>query len=573
MPSLEPPEIPPLLNPSTAIPCENVSKDCLPCDDDPIENFTAEGPDSDRFLFLFRAHVVPPLGVVPGDVDRPGICYSELSLQDAEDCARQEAEEPLVNQPVYNGVSHFHNTVQSCTGSCPDGSLFTYTVPAGTVVAFTQLEADQRAMGLACQRARTNRVCILTTALKTGCLGSAYSMTLKGLGGTGFVVSWFTLPFFEECSGEVTIGSAFPYLWWITSGELPDGLTLHPCSGVIDGTPTEVGDFPITMRAIDATGAFLSKNFTLRVAEIANDSPLTQYTVGTPYVVNFSTTIGDQEQQTWTVLSGTLPTGLTLSAAGVLSGTPTTEGDSSFTVQVVESGSSGFTCQKSFSLSSSITTPISYWKMNDASFGTRQDTLGIANLTDSNNNVSAVSGLIGNAALFSAGTIAFLETQPNVTKQYFFSTGWTFIGWVKTIILPSTSSFIFTLDSNLAPQLDITLIGGGPGQMRFDYKPTAASPFTTIQVPFNDIGSWHFLRCWFDPSDMKLKVQIDMGSISESAAIAAPSVETDTYIGFGNPGDGEFQMDECGFFGAALSDAAATEIYNGGIGKTCCPFT
>ena len=350
MPDLEPPEVPPLLAPSTSIPCSNVSKDCLPCDDDPIANFTAEGADSDRFSFIFRAHVVPPLGVTPGDVDRPGFCYSTVSEQDAEDCAREDAEEALVDQPTYNGVTVYHNTVQSCTANCPDGSPFTYTVPSGTVVAFSQLEADQRAYGLACSRARTNKVCILTTALNTGCLGSSYSMTLRGLGGTPIFVSWYTKAFLEECIGEVSVGDEFPYLWWITHGELPDGLTLHPCSGVIDGTPTEVGNFPITMRATDGTGAYLEKNFTLMVTEITNDSPLDDGSIGSSYLVNFSTTIGDAEQQTWTVVSGSLPAGLSLTTAGVLSGTPTTSGTSNFTIKVVESGSSGFTCEKEFSL-------------------------------------------------------------------------------------------------------------------------------------------------------------------------------------------------------------------------------
>lgn len=571
MPDIEPPEVPPLLNPSTAIPCSNVSKDCLPCDDDPIANFTAEGPDSDRFLFIFRAHVIPPLGVVPGDVDRPGICYSETSQQDAEDCARQDAEEALVDQPVYRNVSIFHNTVQSCTGTCKDGTPFTYTVPAGTVVAFTQLEADQRAMGLACQRARTNRVCILTTALNTGCTGSAYSMTLKGLGGTPFVVSWYTLPFFDECIGEIEIGSEFPYVWFITHGELPDGLTLHSCSGVIDGTPTEIGDFPITMRATDATGAYLEKNFTLRVAEITNDSPLTSYTVGTPYVLNFSTNIGDQEQQTWTVASGTLPTGLILSAAGVLSGTPTASGTSTFTIKVVESGSSGFTCQKVFELASAIASPLSYWKMDDASFGTRMDTIGSANLTDSNTNVDQVVGLIANAAKFTTGLVSFLETVPNVPAQYFFDAGWTFVGWLNMAILPTTTSNVFSALTS-GPDLEIDLVGGGPGQIRFSYKPTNAAPFTNILLSYTSIGSWHFLRCWFDPVDLKFKAQIDMGAISESAALALPTAVASTYLAFGSQGDGEFSVDECGFFGFALSDSEASDIYNGGVGKTCCPF-
>src|SRR6202043_1271692 len=40
---------------------------------------------------------------------------------------------------------------------------------------------------------------------------------------------------------------------------------------------------------------------------------------------------------TWTLSSGTLPAGLTLSTSGLLSGTPTTIGVSLFTVQVTDS--------------------------------------------------------------------------------------------------------------------------------------------------------------------------------------------------------------------------------------------
>jgi len=45
---------------------------------------------------------------------------------------------------------------------------------------------------------------------------------------------------------------------------------------------------------------------------------------------------GGNGNYTWSVLSGTLPSGLTLSATGTISGTPNTIGDSTFTVQVTD---------------------------------------------------------------------------------------------------------------------------------------------------------------------------------------------------------------------------------------------
>src|SRR5439155_16826848 len=50
----------------------------------------------------------------------------------------------------------------------------------------------------------------------------------------------------------------------------------------------------------------------------------------------------------WSIVSGALPAGLTLSAAGVISGSPTTVGSSNFTIQVTDSSSQ--TVSKSFSI-------------------------------------------------------------------------------------------------------------------------------------------------------------------------------------------------------------------------------
>jgi hypothetical protein len=63
---------------------------------------------------------------------------------------------------------------------------------------------------------------------------------------------------------------------------------------------------------------------------------LNQATVNTGFTAPLSAT-GGSGTYTWSVSSGNLPTGLTLSSAGVITGTPTTAGLSSFTVQAEDS--------------------------------------------------------------------------------------------------------------------------------------------------------------------------------------------------------------------------------------------
>jgi Putative Ig domain len=63
---------------------------------------------------------------------------------------------------------------------------------------------------------------------------------------------------------------------------------------------------------------------------------LTQGTVNTSFSAALAAT-GGSGTYTWSVSSGSLPTGLTLSSAGVITGTPTAAGLSSFTVQAEDS--------------------------------------------------------------------------------------------------------------------------------------------------------------------------------------------------------------------------------------------
>src|SRR5204862_62956 len=163
----------------------------------------------------------------------------------------------------------------------------------------------------------------ITTAspLPSGTVGTVYSQTLAATGGTA------------------------PYAWSVISGSLPAGLTLNATSGAISGTPTTAGTSNFTVQVIDSSSGKASKAFTLTInstvppLSITTASPLPSGTVGTVYSQTRAAARGAAPYG-WSVISGSLPAGLTLNAtSGAISGTPTTAGTSNFTVQVIDSSS------------------------------------------------------------------------------------------------------------------------------------------------------------------------------------------------------------------------------------------
>lgn len=94
-----------------------------------------------------------------------------------------------------------------------------------------------------------------------------------------------------------------------------------------------------TLPAKAATGFKTTQTFTLTVAPalvITNAAALSPAVAGQAYTVTF-TAAGGIAPYVWTVATGsTLPAGLTLSAGGVLNGTPTTAGSYSFGITVTD---------------------------------------------------------------------------------------------------------------------------------------------------------------------------------------------------------------------------------------------
>ena len=133
-------------------------------------------------------------------------------------------------------------------------------------------------------------------------------------------------------------GGSSTYVWSIKSGTLPTGVTLISSTGVIQGIVTSSGSYNLLMQVADAKNPELTATqaFTLTIlpAVSVSTTSLPASHTGVAYSAPLQVANG-RAPYIWGVYSGSLPAGLTLSSTtGILSGTPTTAGTSTFTVFV-----------------------------------------------------------------------------------------------------------------------------------------------------------------------------------------------------------------------------------------------
>jgi hypothetical protein len=133
-------------------------------------------------------------------------------------------------------------------------------------------------------------------------------------------------------------GGIFPYTYSISAGSLPVGLTLDASTGVISGIPTVEGVVNFTAQASDSKSNSGTANLSINIegVVVVTTSSLPDGVVGQPYSQTLTAT-GGVPPYTWSLASGNLPPGLTLSPQGMISGTPTTLGSYTFTVQASDS--------------------------------------------------------------------------------------------------------------------------------------------------------------------------------------------------------------------------------------------
>ena len=238
--------------------------------------------------------------------------------------------------------------------------------------------------------------------LPGGTLGASYSQSLRILGGTG------------------------PYSVTQTGNRFPDGLTLNASALTVAGTPLESGNFGPVLSFTDSstpantlvrTNGMNISNLAGTSININTSSTLPTAILGSSYSQQLNACC--VSAYTWTVAGGALPTGIALSTAGVLSGTPTASGTFTFLVKAADQAAVANPGYEQFTLT---VTPIAI-TTNGLPYG---------NLTIAYSQTLAASGGTGTLvwtlatnnllppglALSSAGVIS---GTPTSTGQYGFS--------------------------------------------------------------------------------------------------------------------------------------------------------
>ncbi|HVU15368.1 MAG TPA: DUF4082 domain-containing protein [Candidatus Didemnitutus sp.] len=137
----------------------------------------------------------------------------------------------------------------------------------------------------------------------------------------------------QDLSSQVTWASSNTSKATITSAGVATGVA----AGTSTITATLGGNSGSTTLTV------LPPPLSITTASLANG------TSGTAYSASLGAT-GGTTPYSWSVIVGSLPTGLSLSTSGAISGTPTAAGTFSFTVQVADSGSPMQTAPKAFSV-------------------------------------------------------------------------------------------------------------------------------------------------------------------------------------------------------------------------------
>jgi hypothetical protein len=235
----------------------------------------------------------------------------------------------LGNDTKNQGVTWQPLTGSGCAGtSC--GTLtnitttsVTYTAPSGLTTGISvSLEAIAKAnSGVTATSTITIvlPVTFTTTSLPNGSNGVAYNQTI------------------------ITTGGVAPITYSVGSGSIPAGLKLNSV-GTIIGTPSSSGTSTFTINATDfgtPPSTVASPSYTVTInpppALSITSTAMANGIVGTAYSSAIASS-GGVPPLTWSVPPGTLPAGLELNtSSGLISGTPTTPGVTTFFPTVTDS--------------------------------------------------------------------------------------------------------------------------------------------------------------------------------------------------------------------------------------------
>ena len=137
-------------------------------------------------------------------------------------------------------------------------------------------------------------------------------------------------------------GSGTGYVYSIAAGTIPAGTSLNSTTGTVSGLPTTAGSYSYTVRVTDSSLQTADTSYAVTIASSSGSLFLTAgatsgAAVSAPYSQS-NVASGGSGTYTYSKASGNIPPGTSLnSSTGSVTGTPTTTGTYTYTIEVADS--------------------------------------------------------------------------------------------------------------------------------------------------------------------------------------------------------------------------------------------
>ena len=213
-------------------------------------------------------------------------------------------------------------------------SPYTFTITSGTLPTGVSLNGSSGTLSgtpSVTTAGQSFAFTVTTTDASNQTASKTYTATVASSSAASLAIASQTIPAPSAGSPYVAAisvtGGTPPYTYSISSGSLPNGLSLSTSSGLITGTPaysTKGSAYLFTVQVTDTTNLTTSASYPGFVGSYSTAiSPATlPPAIPSSNYNGFISTTGGQAPYIYSLTSGTLPSGLSLNAStGVISGT------------------------------------------------------------------------------------------------------------------------------------------------------------------------------------------------------------------------------------------------------------
>jgi outer membrane autotransporter protein len=273
------------------------------------------------------------------------------------------------------------------------------------------------------------------------------------------------------------VGGVSPYSFVLTSGALPSGLVLTP-SGTLTGTPVGAGTFAFTVRVTDSATQTATQSYTLTItAPVISLTPtsLPAGQDGVAYSQQLSAS-GGTAGYSYSISAGSLPAGMSLSASGLLAGTPSAAGNFNFTVTAKDS--LNFTGSQAFTLALHQPAPVA---VNDSASTAANASSTIAVTGNDSGPITSIA--IAQAPAHGTATVSGLNVVYTPSNNYYGTDSFTYTdtGPGGTSAPATVSLTVTPLAVPVAQPLTTTVLAGKAVTLHAAQGATGG-PFTALNV-------------------------------------------------------------------------------------------